>query len=387
MAVAALSMFAVFATAYSFGTFVKPMAAEFHADRRSTALVFGITAFLYFVLGAVTGPLVHRVGPRRMLLVGGTVQVAGMLATSRVHALWQAYLTYGIGVGIGVACGYVPMVAVVGGWFDRRRPLAIGVAVSGIGVSSLVGAPVAARLIKAHGWRHAYVVFAIATGILLLVAAALVRTPPTFGTAPPIALGDAVRTRTFALSYGSVVLIAIPLFSVFVNLVPYAEDHGLAKVRAATLLSVIGAASILGRIGLAALANRFGVAIVYAGSISTMGLTQIVWLTAGGRYSQLVLFAALFGVAYGGFISLSPALLAELFGPEQLGGLAGVNYSAAGLGALLGPTFGAWLVDRTGSYRWTILVGLLSGIVSGGLVIRLALVATRRRPSPGRRTP
>ena len=377
MAVGALSMFAVFATAYSFGTFVKPMAAEFHADRRSTALVFGITAFVYFVLGALTGPLVHRVGPRAMLLFGGAVQVIGMLATSRVHALWQAYLTYGIGVGIGVACGYVPMVAVVGGWFTRRRPLAIGVAVSGIGVSSLVGAPVAARLIKAHGWRHAYVVFAIATGVLLLIAAALVRTPPTFSTRPPIALGDSIRTRTFALSYGSVVLIAIPLFSVFVNLVPYAEDHGLAKVRAATLLSVIGAASVLGRIGLAALANRFGVAMVYAGSITMMGATQLIWLWAGSRFAQLVVFAAIFGIAYGGFISLSPALLAELFGPEQLGGLAGVNYSAAGLGALLGPTVGAWLVDRTGSYRSTILLGLVSGILSSVLVVRLARAAQR----------
>jgi MFS family permease len=135
MVLGALAMFTVFATAYSFGTFVKPIAAEFKADRGSTALVFGLTAFLYFVLGAITGPLVQRVGPKPMVLFGGAVQVAGILAMTKVQSLWQAYVTYCLGVGIGVACCYVPMVAVVGGWFSLKRPKAIGLAVSGIGLS------------------------------------------------------------------------------------------------------------------------------------------------------------------------------------------------------------------------------------------------------------
>ncbi len=362
-ALAALSMFTVFATAYSFGTFVKPIAEEFDADRGATALVFGLTALLYFGLGAVTGPLVQRVGPRRMIAVGGAIQVTGILLTTRVTALWQAYVTYGIGVGIGVACGYVPMVAVVGGWFERKRPTAIGLAVSGIGLSSLVGAPVAARLIAAYGWRTAYVVFGCATAALLSIVALFIRTPPSFGKAMPITLSSAVRTKEFALSYLGVLFISLPLFSVFVNLVPYAEDRGITKVTAATLISGIGASSIGGRTGLAWLANRIGVAKVYGASIAAMASTQIIWLIAGSSFALLVVFSLIFGFAYGGFISLGPALLAEIFGPEQLGGLAGVNYSAAGVGALFGPTIGAWLVDRTGGYSATVTAGLVCGLV------------------------
>jgi MFS family permease len=368
MVLGALAMFTVFATAYSFGTFVKPIAAEFKADRGSTALVFGLTAFLYFVLGALTGPLVQRVGPKPMVLFGGAVQVAGILAMTKVHSLWQAYVTYCLGVGIGVACCYVPMVAVVGGWFSVKRPKAIGLAVSGIGLSSLLGAPVAARLIKAYGWRDAYQVFAIATAVLLLIVAAFIRTPASFGTLPPITLSSAVRTRTFAVLYLGTLMISIPLFSVFVNLVPYAEDHGIAKVRSAVLISCIGAASVGGRIGLAWLALRFGTGRVYAMSFSMMVLTQMIWFVAGDLFSVLVVFALLFGFSYGGFISLSPAYLAEIFGPEQLGGLTGVNYSAAGIGALLGPTLGAWLVDRTGGYSATILCGLVAGGIGAVLV-------------------
>jgi MFS family permease len=379
-ALAALSMFTVFATAYSFGTFVKPMAAEFGADRGSTALVFGITAFLYFGLGAVTGPLVQRVGPRRMILFGGAIQVAGILLTTKVTHLWQAYVTYGVGVGVGVACGYVPMVAVVGGWFERKRPTAIGLAVSGIGLSSLVGAPLAARLIAAYGWRTAYLVFGLGTAALLAVVALFIRTPPSFGKAMPITLSSAVRTKAFALSYLGVLFISLPLFSVFVNLVPYAEDRGIRKVTAAVLISCIGAASIGGRTGLASVANRVGVAQVYGASTALMALTQVIWLLAGSNFAALVVFALIFGFSYGGFISLGPALLADVFGPEQLGGLAGVNYSAAGIGALFGPTIGAWMIDRTDGYTVTILAGLICGLI-GTTMVGALTISTQRSTS------
>ena len=369
MSLAGLSMFTVFATAYSFGTFVRPMAEEFNAGRGATAFVFAITAFLYFSLGAVTGPLVHRVGPRRMILFGTAVQVIGMLLTTRAHSLWQAYITYGIGVGIGVACGYVPMVAVVGGWFTTRRATAIGIAVSGIGLSSLIGAPLAARLIRSVGWRDAYTVFAIATAVLMTIVAIGIRTPPSFADQPSFSLSTALRTRTFGFLYASLALAAVTLFNVFVNIVPYAEDNGIAKVKASTLLSILGGASILGRNALAVLARRVGSLTAYIAAIATMGLTQILWLAAGKSYAVLAVFMVIFGVAYGGLIALGPTVLADVFGPEQLGGLAGVNYSAAGLGALAGPTLCAWLVDRTGGYTTGSVIGLILSLVAATLLL------------------
>jgi predicted MFS family arabinose efflux permease len=377
MALAALSMFTVFATAYSFGTFVRPMSAEFHAGRGATSIVFAITAFLYFGLGAITGPLVHKTGPRKMIIFGGVVQVGGMLLTSHAHALWQAYVAYGIGVGIGVSCGYVPMVAVVGGWFERKRATAIGVAVSGIGVSSLVGAPLAARLIKAYGWRHAYQLFAIGTAILLSVVAMFIRMPASFRAAPSFSLSSAVRTKTFGVMFASLFLVSVTLFNVFVNIVPYAEENGIAKVRAATLLSILGGASILGRNALAWVARRAGALNTFTGAVFVMGSTQVLWLFADGRYAVLAVFVAVFGVGYGGLIALGPIALAELFGAEQLGGLAGVNYTAAGLGALSGPTFCSWLVDRTGGYTASSLVGLGFGLA--GFAVLLLIRPKRER--------
>ena len=155
------------------------------------------------------------------------------------------------------------------------------------------------------------------------------------------------------------------------NLVPYAEDHGIAKVRAATLLSLLGGSSVIGRNALAYLARRVGTLATYGLCVFTMGATQVLWLVADSSYAVLAVFAVVFGVAYGGLIALGPILLAELFGPEQLGGLAGVNYTAAGVGALFGPTIGAWLVDRTGSYTLGTSLGLVLGLAAAGLLVVL----------------
>ena len=69
---------------------------------------------------------------------GAVAVFAGLWITSLAGSLWVGIAAYALGVGIAVACAYVPMVAVVGGWFERQRTLALGVAVSGIGFGTLV---------------------------------------------------------------------------------------------------------------------------------------------------------------------------------------------------------------------------------------------------------
>ena len=117
-----------------------------------------------------------------MVATGAIAMGLGLALTSMIDRLWLGYLTYGLGVGVGVACAYVPMVAVVGGWFLRRRNTALGIAVAGIGFGTVFGAPIAAALIAHLGWRATYVVFAIATTVILLGCAWIVERPPVHVT-------------------------------------------------------------------------------------------------------------------------------------------------------------------------------------------------------------
>src|SRR5260370_37770164 len=148
------------------------------------------------------------------------------------------------------------MVAVVGGWFLRRRNTALGIAVAGIGFGTVFGAPIAGARIGRLGWRATDVVFAIAAPAILLGCAYVVERPPVHVTPSPIRLGDAIRTPAFGYLYGSSVLISMALFVPFVYLPSFAHDRGVSEFLSAALFGRIGGASVAGRMGLGELAER-----------------------------------------------------------------------------------------------------------------------------------
>ena len=369
VAAAFASMFTVFGVAYSFGAFFGPMADEFGSGRSATSAFFSITAGLYFFLGVASGPAVDRYGPRPVLLTGAVAMGVGLALTSIADRLWLGYLSYGFGVGIGVACGYVPMLAVVGGWFVRRRSMALGIAVAGIGLGTLAVAPLAAALIESLGWRETYRVFAVASAVALSACALVARRPPA-GVVTDGGDTSPIRTPAFAAMYVSGLFISLALFLVFIFLVPFAEENGAGKVAAAALVGVVGAASIGGRLGLGLLADRLGSIRMYRACFFVIATSYVIWL-ATTSYPVLFVFAVVFGVAYGGFIALSPAVMAELFGTAGMGRVVGVLYTSAGFGALVGPPIAGMIIDRTGTYRWAIAVAMALAFVGWAVLLRL----------------
>jgi MFS family permease len=377
VAAAFASMFSVFGVAYSFGAFFDSMSEEFDAGSGLTALFFSVTTFLYFTLGVFTGRWSDRVGPRPLLLTGAAAMFVGLMVTSVVDSLWIGLTSYALGVGIAAACGYVPLVAVVGGRFERRRTLALGVAVAGIGTGTLVMAPVSSWLIDDHGWRVAYRILAVGASALLLACAAVTSRPPRdVDVASSLPLGEVARTTEFRALYGSTLLMSLALFVPFVFVADYAEDNGIGAGPAALLVGLIGGASIVGRLGLGTLAPRVGIIRLYQGCFATMGASFLIWLFADDRYLALVLFALVLGVAYGGFIALSPAVAAEVFGTVGLGGVLGAIYTAAGLGGLLGPPIAGAVIDATDGYA-AVVVGAMA-LTFGAFAVLTRLPARAR---------
>ena len=365
-----LSTYAAFGVAYSFGAFFGPMADEFGSDRGATALFFAITTFLYFAIGVVTGRVADAVGPRPVLVVGAVCMVAGLLITSRVQSIALGYLTYGLGVGIGVACAYVPMVAAVGGWFERRRTTALGLAVAGIGVGTLTVVPLAEALIERYGWRRTYVILAVGAAVVFAVAVIGARRPPVPPGAAGASLFTVIRSSTsFWVLYASMVAISITLFVPFVFLADYLETTG-GSGSAGWLIGLIGISSVLGRLGMGALAGRLGSTNLYRSSYLVLSLSFVLWLVADGRYPVLMVFAVILGVAYGGFIALAPAVTAEQFGTLGLGAILGGLYTAAGFGGLLGPPFMGWLIDGQG-YTTALVVALVTGLAGTAILAAL----------------
>jgi MFS family permease len=366
-----VALFAVYGVAYSFGAFFGPMAAEFGARRSATSAVFSITVLVWCMLGPITGHLSDRFGPRIVVATGAVVMGIGLALTSMIDRLWLGYVTYGLGVGVGVACAYVPMVAVVGGWFLRRRNTALGIAVAGIGFGTVCGAPMAAESISHVGWRATYLAFAVVTTAILLGCAWIVERPPVHVTPSRIRLGDGLRSPAFRFMYASSVTVSIVLFVPFVYLPSFARDHGASEFASAALVGIIGGASVAGRMGLGSMADRAGVVRLYQGSFLVLALSYGIWLAAAS-YPVMVIFALVMGAGYGGYVALSPAVIAHLFGTNRMGTMLGALYTSGGLGAMVGPPIVGMMIDRTGSYRVAIAVAFAIAMASFALLIPLA---------------
>lgn len=359
-----LSMFTVFAVGYSFGAFFDPLVEDFGSSSSATALIFSATISLSFLFGLQTGRWVDRVGPKPVLLAGAASLTIGLFAMGLVGSLLVGYLVYSTFVGFAIACGYVPLVATVGGWFEKQRAAALGLAVSGIGAGTLVGAPTAAKLIELTSWRTTYLILGIAGGGLLLLAAFLAEIgPAAVASEQPKSIVQLMKVREFRLLYFAVFSAVFGIFVPLVFVATYAEQRGITEVKAATLVGLIGGSSVIGRLGLGAIADRIGSYRLFVASFVVMMLSHSLWLVADDRYWMLVTYTVVLGLGYGGFIVLGPAVAANLFGLDGLGGVLGTLYTSAGGGSLLGPPIAGLLFDSLGSSA-AILFAMAMGLCS-----------------------
>ncbi len=298
--------FVGFGCAYSFSAFVAPLQSDFGASRGSVSLVFSLAGFLYFGFGIVSGPLADRWGSRLLAIFGMILIGVGLALASAARSLTQVYAAYGLGVGLGVGCAYVPAVGAVQRWFVRRRGLASGLAVSGIGVGTLVMPPIASLLIDAVGWRETYLILGAAAAVIGAAMSLLIENDPRDrglcpdgdSLQPPApsvrtdgaSVAEAITSRRFIGLYAACLACSFGVFVPFVHLVPYALDHGIPQGSAVLLLGLIGAGSTAGRFFLGGLADRLGRQLALLAMFAGMALTLMIW-AASAAFWLLAVFA------------------------------------------------------------------------------------------------
>ncbi len=393
-------MFLGFGAAYSFTTFFESFQTDFSASRASVSLVFSIGGFLYFTLGAVSGPLADRFGPKFVCAFGMTVVAIGLVLGSRATSLWQIYLAYGVGVGVGVGFSYVPAIGAVQRWFLRRRGMASGIAVSGIGLGTFAVPWLADYLIARQDWRLAYLVLGVVVLVLGIAASQVIENnperrglAPDGGPAAPelaadtpalvravadLSLAEALGTRPFWLIYAGSAVLSLGLFVPFVHLVPYAIDHGLSRTTGVALFSLIGLGSIAGRFVIGGLADRLGRRRSFVAMYAGLGLMFLWWLVATSRW-ELTAFAIIYGTCYGGFVALAPAVMSDYFGGRNAGAIIGALYTSVAFGTLAGPPLAGAAFDAWGSYDLPIAAGAGVALLGAGLTALAADPVAWRR--------
>ena len=382
-----LIMVVIWGTYYTFGVFFKPILTEFDWTGAATSGAFTLAMLVNSLFAIVIGRLTDRFGPRLVITGCGLFLGSGYLLMSQISTIWQLYLVYGVIIGIGMSASFIPLMSTVPRWFVKRRGIMSGIAVSGIGVGTMIMPPVASWLISTYDWQTSYIIVGIIALILIVSAAQFLRRHPgQMGQLPyggnevnrqvqsPEATGgsiqEAIRSRQFWLLCAILLCFAFCEYTILVYIAPHATELEISPARAANILAIIGGASIVGRIVLGSAADRIGtkLALIFA---YTLMVVALIWLIAAKELWMLYLFAAIFGLAYGGFIPIGPLMAAELFGLSSIGAIMGMGGFAYTIGGAFGPLASGRIFDATGSYHLAFLVCVAVGIL--GIIMAFLL--------------
>ncbi len=370
---------------FSLGVFMQPIQDSMGWSRSAISAV-ALLNWIAMGLGSVFwGTLSDRVGGRAITLSGGLLLGLALVLSSQVTALWQFHLTFGFLVGFAAGAFYAPLTSTVSKWFTARRGLALALVSAGIGLGTLIIAPLARALTNLYDWRTAMLLLGDLAWLVVIPIALLIRNPP--GDAGAIAMAGArgAGERDFStrqvLAAPQFWVIAITHFACcaahsgpLFHMVTHATDQGLTTMVAATALGVSGLASIGGRVGGGLLADRFGAKRTLLTGLALQAAIVLLYLFARDVVTFYAL-ALVFGVAYGAVMPLYAVVVREYFGEKIMGTAYGAVAMLSMLGMGFGSFAGGWFYDHLGSYVW--LFG--SSFAIGTLAALLAL--TFRRPA------
>lgn len=372
-----IGAFVSFGVTYTFGVFLRPISQTFGVSHAVMSGLFAVIAALTFFVAPFTGELADYHGPRSVVAFGAVLMCVSLVAAGFVHSFWLIVLTYGVGLGTAAACIYIPAISAVGEWFVKRRDIALGISISGIGCGTLVAAPLSAVLINHYGWRTSMMIFGWASGVLLLLSAALLSRPPDLAEKKEVSIKSELRTPAFILLYVSLMFAGVAVYVSLVFMPVFAADIGIGRVAGAAVIGYIGAASVVGRLGLNALAPRFGLMFMYQVAYAILMVSFALWLFAHS-YTLLVLFGLVMGVGYGGIAAMAPAVAAAIFGVAGLGELLGIMFTGFGLACIVGPPLAGLLVDYTHDFKWPVFVAASAAVVALLFVIPLGRYKARQ---------
>ncbi len=377
----------------AYGVFFNPLMAEFGWSRAVLSGASSVAFFIMGVCGIWVGRLNDRFGPRKIMVVTAVFLGTGYLLMSRLTAIWQLYLLYGIVFGIGLSSVDVIALSTIARWYTRKRGMMTGIVKVGTGAGQLTLPLLASFLIAAYGWRTAYLIIGTAAMLILVTMAQLLRrdpgererwwdrpnphkAPPRFASANSVTFEHATHTAALWIICCVNFTLVFCLMTVMVHIVPHARDIGIAAAPAAGVLSAIGGISMLGRF-------VTGIAIDYIGSKRVMIicfvllLAGLLWLQIADTLWMLMMFACVYGIAHGGFFTAISPIVAEQFGIGFHGALFGLVVCFGTTGGAIGPFLAGWLFDSYGSYSAPFWLVTAISTVGFGLILALKPAAPK----------
>jgi MFS family permease len=377
----------------TFSVFLVALLDEYRWTHAATAGVQSVALLVYTFSAPLVGGLIDRFGPRKVILPGILVSCAGLASCAYVRTLPQLYLVYGVVVALGAtSISIVAYSAILSNWFEKRRGLASGIAVSGMGLGTFALVPLSQYIINMAGWRSAYLALGALSFVLLfpLTAWFLRHRPGELGLQPDggdasakpekrsveVVDPDWAKTdwtlrrvsrekRFWALLMFSF-LIIVPLYVVLIHVAGLLVGRGFSRMDAAFVIAFLGVASSVFKIFWGWLSDRIGREITFTmGAVAlALGILWLLIVDAGGPSWLVYAFVLFAGCGWGVTAPTFMSVAADLFQGRSFGLVYGINEGVLGLGSALGPWLGGFVYDTTGTYHMALVIAIGAAMAS-----------------------
>ena len=352
---------------HAYTVFLVTFIDTFGWSRAQVSLAYSVSQVVSGVSSPLVGWLVDRLGPPRLILMGGALLTAGLLATSRATELWHVIVLYGVVMTLGANClGLVVFVPLLSRSFVHNRGMAVAVVQSANGFARAFSAPVTTMMISGLGWRGAYVWQGVFMGAILLPLASLFRGVGQGGhrrhaDGQGWTVRQAMRTPHFWLLFAVYMFTGLGSFLVALHQLAFAVDIGFDKLYAADVLGMGAFLSLPGVILTGTISDYIGreLSAVVTYGTSILGVVFALMITSPDQHLLLWLHACFFGLTWGARGPAITAKTADLFPGPNLGTILGVITIGTGLGAAAGSWLAGFVFDTTGSYRVAFLLSIL----------------------------
>lgn len=347
---------------------------------------------IYYLIGAslvvFVGDAIGKVGARACLIAGVICVAAAAALLGHIDKLWQLYAVYAL-----LACGWAgtslgAITNTLGLWFDRKRGMAISLALNGASCGGIVGVPLLTAAI-AHWHFTGAMLAAAAVGLFLLVPLILfaVGTPPARPQAAAGASGNPSGARIRAMAFRDAAFLtlaiafALVLFAqvgIIVHLIAFL-DPVVGREHAAVAVALLTAMAMIGRLLFSIVIDRLNQRLVSALSFASQACALLILINLSNTYA--VYFAcALFGFSVGNLITLPALIVQRDFPAESFGVLISLNTAVAQVTYAFGPGVIGVLRDLTGSYTVPFIMCIALELIAAVLIMIRGRAAEPRHP-------
>lgn len=361
---------------FSFGVFLKPLAEELGADRAtlSSAILVAFVATTAATL--IVGRLVDRYGIRAVVLPAILIFSASIALLGLSPASAYGFIAlYGLA---GLCAGGqtpLPYAKAVAGSFEAHRGLALGLAMTGVGLGTILIPQLAQTLITTFGWRWAYCGLALTILIVAFPPVYLFLRDPIIAAqehgreVTGLSAREATRTRQFWFLLVMFFALVTAAAGVIAHIVPILTDHGISAQIATGAISAAGFALIVGRLIAGYLLDRIFASYValFFILIPLAGLALLFFPT-----TPAIAIAATIcvGLGLGAEVDLIAFMIARYFGFRAFGEIYGYLFATFTMGSGLGPFIMGLSFTKTGSYT-AALIGLAVSLLFAAILVLL----------------